>query len=108
MNAAVAEYRFGAVRSKSNGRLRTNRIAVAQGGPPPITVIFEQKNRRRLQLIEWEFAAGLSADEEAELEKLQRETAGIMEYLHPLPTDMLDALETLATRLESKANQNIP
>lgn len=69
---------------------------------------FEELNRRRIELIDKEYAAGLSEAEEAELERLQQEAARLMDVLHPPPAGMLDELEALAARLEAQADPQRP
>lgn len=108
MSTATADVRIGVVRERRGVRSVVHGIGIAYGTQPPPTVIFEHKNQRRLQLIEKEFAGELSTGEEAELERLQRETAGIMGYLYPLSTTMLDELEALATHLESHSGTDKP
>lgn len=108
MTATMFDARSGAARPRMQIHARPDRIGIAHGSLPPASVIFEQKNSRRLQLLEMEFAGTLSNAEETELTRLQRETAGIMAYLHPLPTKMLDQLEALATRLETQSGQHKP
>jgi hypothetical protein len=70
--------------------------------------VFQEKNRRRLDLIDKEFDAGLSDIEETELERLQRETAALLSILRPTPTRILDELEALAARLETEATLENP
>lgn len=101
MNSAIADVRVGAARQSRGMGSFANRVGIAHGTLPSPTVIFERKNQRRLQLLEMEFAGVLSQADKAELAHLERDTAGIMNYLHPLPTTMLDELEALASRLES-------
>jgi len=67
----------------------------------------EEKNARRCDLIDRDYAGGLSADEEAELATLQDEMYRHRAQVAPLPLEMLEllkeALENRAAKSQAAA-----
>jgi hypothetical protein len=59
---------------------------------------WEWLNRRRVALIEKEAGDGLGADEQSELDRIQRETGRYHNTIAPLPFDMLEQFEESARR----------
>jgi hypothetical protein len=59
---------------------------------------WESLNKRRLDLIEKEAGAGLSGDEQAELERIQEETGRYLNAVAPLPFELLERFEERARR----------
>ena len=68
----------------------------------PLADTWELSNRRRCFLIDKKFQGGLTQAEEVELDELQAEFASYLDVVRPLPTQMLDELESLAEQLEAE------
>ena len=64
---------------------------------------WEQKNRRRLFLIEKEYQEGLTPSENDELESLQTYASEYVNTRHPLPFGELEKLEEYVHTLNSGA-----
>lgn len=63
----------------------------------------DEKNARRLKLIDLKYSRGLTPEEDCELQSLQTHMAALRQELFPLPLTMLDLIEaglrnSLATR----------
>jgi hypothetical protein len=73
-------------------------------GPEPKQSLFSSeeerpsKNRRRAELIEKKFSTGLTATEDAELERLQEDMDRYLDATWPLPFDILEDIRECARR----------
>jgi hypothetical protein len=69
---------------------------------------WEALNQRRVDLIEKESNAGLSQDEQTELEKIQEVTGKYLNIIAPLPFDRLEQVEEQARRAGIRLGQEEP
>jgi hypothetical protein len=76
--------------------------------PVPGTPEWGKMNQRRAELIDKKVYSSLTAEEEAELEELQRKTREAIDKAHPLPPSDLAALRRLEEELQGRDGSATP
>ena len=62
---------------------------------------WDQVNARRIELVEKEIDKGLTADEAAELSRLQTDYFKHLEQVHPLPPVDMEQLERIEAEIKA-------